>query len=126
MTNEITTTMRMAKASQDDMDAALDLAGILEDVGNGYFPRRPSRMDGADDDDPTLFDEDDPEHLRAFYDRVRYCLDAAPGGVFRVVYGMATILDPRNEVVDQAVDHLELHPKITAALAKTTKSVAGR
>ena len=37
------------------------------------------------------------------------------GSVFRVAFGMAVMLDPRNEVVDPDADCLEMHPKFDAA-----------
>jgi len=113
MSEKQVVTMKMAKASKQDIDAAVDLAGVLGNVDKGYYPAAP---DSDDPDEPTFFDADDPEHLRAFYDRVKGCLDAAPGGLFRVVWGSHTLL--RNDLVDPDLDHLELHPRITEALAR--------
>ena len=113
--------MVMAKASEQDLQAALDLAGVLEDIDKGFFPRNPADKDADDSGEPQFFDEDDPKHLRVLFDRIKYCLDAAPGGIFRVTFGMATVLDPRNEIVDPNADHLEVHPRIKAALASTPK-----
>lgn len=106
--------MRMAKASEDDLKAALDLCGVLEDIDKGYFPRSPGRESAPDD--PMFFDEDDAEHLAALYERIKACLDAAPGGLFRVVFGMACLLDPKNRVVCPDADHLKLHPMLEAAV----------
>jgi hypothetical protein len=38
----------------------------------------------------------------------------------RVVFGMAVVLDPRNEVVDPDADTLEIHPKYAAAISQAT------
>jgi len=102
--------MKMAKASADDVNAATDVAGVLENLCKGYYPSKPD----ADDDDPMFFDPDDREHLRAFYDRVMSIVKPAPGSLFRVAGGMHTIL--ANDVVDPDQDVLELHPRLDAAL----------
>jgi len=110
------TGIKMAKASEKDLAAALDIAGILEDIDKGYFPRDPSKDGDAETNDPTFFDEDDPQHLVEFFKRLKWCLDAAPGGVFRVAFGMTVLLDPRNELVDPDLDHLAMHPRLIKAV----------
>lgn len=102
--------MKMARASEADIEAALELSGILENVEKGWYP---SREDDPEDT-PTFFDQDDPEHLKIFYDRVMDVVEK--GGLFRVVFGMAVVLDPRNELLDPDADTIEKHPKIVAAL----------
>ncbi|CAN7638987.1 hypothetical protein [Paraburkholderia terricola] len=108
--------MKMAKASSKDLDAALDVAGVIENVcGSGYYPSTPD----SDADDPTFFDPDDREHLRAFYDRVTSIVEPAPGSLFRVVGGLHTIL--HNNIVDPDQDVIELHPRFIAALEAVEK-----
>lgn len=103
--------MKMAKASTEDLDAAIDVAGVIENVcGSGYYPSKPD----TDADDPTFFDPDDRDHLRAFYDRVMEIVAPAPGGLFRVTGGMHTIF--HNNIVDPDDDVLGLHPRLVAAL----------
>jgi hypothetical protein len=41
---------------------------------------------------------------------------ARKGSLFRVVFGMAVVLDPRNELLDPDADTIERHPKIVEAL----------
>ncbi|MEM5460216.1 hypothetical protein VSR69_36030 [Paraburkholderia phytofirmans] len=65
---------------------------------------------------PDIFDEDDPEHLRVFYDRIKECLDSTPGGMFRVVWGFSIIMS--NDMVDPDLDYLAFHPRIVQALAR--------
>ena len=91
--------MKMAKASQADMEMALDFVGALEDINRfGQLPR-----------DDRQLDLDDPDDARL---ALRTLLGIANrGSLGRVVMGMATMLDPRNEVVDPDSDVLELHPK---------------
>lgn len=103
--------MKMAKASREDMDAANEIAGILDNVSSGYYPS----SDDAPDSDPTFFDENDRAHLRFLYDRLTSCMERAPGGLFRVTGGFHTIM--HNDVVNPDDDVLELHPRIVAALA---------
>ena len=116
--------MQMAKASEKDLSAALDLCGVLEDIDRGYFPRPVP----ADENQPytfSFFDEDNPEHLRALYDRIKACLEASSGGgMFRVMFGMTVVLDPKNAIVDPESDFLKLHPRLEAALAAQESAVA--
>lgn len=107
--------MKMARADKKDMDAALQLSAILQDVERGYYPSNPDNEDS--ETDPTFFDEDKKEHLRVFHDRVMACLKSAPGGIFRVIGGFHTIM--HNDICDPDLDYLELHPRIRAALAAT-------
>lgn len=95
----------MAVAGKDEIEKAMHLSGIIDDVERGYYPRTADNEheEGA----PNWFDEDDPEHLRAFYERVMDC-----GLPYRVTMGMAVLCDPRNAVIDPDLDHLELHPRL--------------
>lgn len=109
--------MKMAKASECDLDAAGDLMSLLSDIDKGYYPER-----CENDEAPTFFDEDDKEHLRAFYDAVKATLDKAPGYPGRVIGGMCyVIMWDKNEIIDPASDTLDLHPRITAALEKAAQ-----
>jgi hypothetical protein len=102
--------MKMAKASEKDIDAAGALMSLLTELDRGYYP---FREDGA----PMFFDEEDPQHLRKFYDAVKETLDRAPGYPGRVIGGMCfVILYDKNEIVDPAADVIELHPRLVAAL----------
>lgn len=101
--------MKMAVAKKDEIERALVLAGILDDVDSGQFPR--TVEDEFPADDPDRFDEDDPEHLRAFYERVRDC-----GMLWRVALGYAVLTDPENKVIDPDKSYLEQHPRTLAAL----------
>jgi hypothetical protein len=105
--------MKMAKASKQDIDAAVELASVLGDIDKGYYPATPNAEDA---DEPTFFDADDPEHLRAFYNRVKGCLDSAPGGMFRVVWDFSMVMS--NDMVDPDLDYLAFHPRIVEALAR--------
>jgi hypothetical protein len=111
--------MKMAKADEKDMEVISNLAGILNDIDSGYYPRG---ADGEHDDDaPDYFDEDDEDHLRALYARLKACMDAAPGGLNRVVLGFHTLMN--NNVVDPAKDYLDFHPRIKEALGMQEEMV---
>lgn len=104
--------MKMAKPSQVDIDAAGDLMSILTDIDKGYYPER-----GAKEGAPTWFDEEDPEHLRAFYDAVKATLERGPGYPGRVIGGMCyVIMWEKNEIVDPESDTIDLHPRLVKAL----------
>lgn len=94
--------MKMARASEKDLEAALTVSRIIEDLEKGYMP-------GNDDtEDTEFFDRDDAEHCK----RALGALLSASrqGSIFRVTFGMAVVLDPRNKLLDPAADTLELHP----------------
>lgn len=100
--------MKMAKASAKDIDAAGDAMSVLNDISSGYYPARGEKSEQQ----PTFFDEDDPKHLRHFFDLMQATLNAAPGWPGRVIGGMCyVILFDKNEIVDPAADVLELHPR---------------
>jgi hypothetical protein len=114
--------MKMAKADDRDLRAANAVAGILEDIGKGYYPRRiaetPAGIEpvewGNDNDDPTFFDSDDAEHCKAVVERLLLCENS--GSLFRVTFGMQVLLDPANQIVDPDADTLEVHPRFKVAM----------
>jgi hypothetical protein len=104
--------MKQARASESDMEAAVIIAGMLSDVAGGYYPRLPNG--GQLPDDPGYFDPDNFDHLRTFYDRVSSCLDNHPGSLGRVVWGFHTLM--HSNLVDPSQDYLAIHPRIMRAL----------
>lgn len=105
--------MKMAKASERDIDAAGNLMSLLDQIDRGDYPC----LD-EDADRPEWFDENDRHHLRAFYDAVKGTLDRSPGWPGRVIGGMCyVILYDKNEIVDPDSDVLDLHPRLVRALA---------
>ena len=104
--------MKMAKASEKDLDKAISLLHGLEGLSDQWCPRMPEdivRTGSEDDYEP--FDDGDPEQCSRVLDWV---LDHAGGGeLARVIIGMAILLDPANRVVDPDADALELHPEIS-------------
>lgn len=113
-------TMRMAKASDKEIEQAITLAGVIEDAESGQYPRT---IEGEyNEDDPDYFDEDDIDHLKAFFERVT----GLSRGLFRVTFGFSTLMNSQNELVDPGLDHLAMHPRLIAALkdAETWKARA--
>lgn len=102
--------MKMSKADERDIEAAGSAMSVLNDISSGYYPKR-----NGDECDDTFFDEEDPAHLRKFYDLMKSTVDEAPGWPGRVIGGMCyVILYEKNEIVDPAADVLELHPRFSA------------
>ena len=99
--------MKMAKASEQDIDAAGDAMSLLNCISSGYYP-----SSAGDDCEDSFFDEDNPKHLRKFYDLMYATVDKAPGWPGRVIGGMCyVILFDKNQIVDPDADVLELHPR---------------
>lgn len=103
--------MKMARATQEDLDAALIVNGILSDVLEDE--QMPRNADGEfEDDGVAWFDEDDFQHLRLFYDRLKAAYRKRGGAMNRVVWGMSVLCDPQNRVIHPESDHLMLHPSL--------------
>ena len=98
--------MKMAKASQADLDMALDLISVLDDIERGYFPHR---FSDPESESSEWLDTDDTEQYDRLIDSLRRLLDR--GSVGRVIMGMAVICDPQNECIDPDADCIEHHPK---------------
>lgn len=95
--------MKMAKASQADIDAAIELYQFLQAASNGR---------GADEVVDEFGYKGYDDLLESKSTDVEFVLRAHErGGLFRIVWGMQVLLDPANEVVDPNLPHLELHPK---------------
>lgn len=94
--------MKMAKASQADLEAAMAVVEALNVAKRGLM--------GADsDDDYVDFDMDNGIHCKELVSYLFGLMD--DGSISRVVYGMGVILDPANEAVDPDTDTIEHHPK---------------
>lgn len=100
--------VRMAKANAKDMEAAFEMAGLLEAMERGFYPARE-----GDEDAPTHFESDDIRHVQFLLDRLDEI--ARKGSLFRVVGGLDTLLSPNNAVVDPDDDCIALHPRFTQA-----------
>lgn len=105
--------MKMAKASEADLEMAIALANMLEALGHRFCPSMPTVI--ARNDGDENFDRDDDDQCgRA----LRALLETADrGSLFRVVWGAAVMLDPCNQCVDPDADTIEHHPDTKAGQA---------
>jgi len=102
--------MKMAKASEADLDMALELIGVLDDIERGYFPHR---FSAPESESTEWLDTDDLEQYDRLIDNLRRLLNR--GSIGRVIMGMAVICDPANECIDPDASTIELHPKLIEA-----------
>lgn len=113
--------MKMARASNEDLEAALLLRGILCDVfDDRIFPRG---LDGEFDPGRSDFDEDDYDDLRALYERLEAVM--RQGGLTRVIGGMHTLMNPENRIIDPDKDHLAPHPALRWVETETQQEGEG-
>jgi len=107
--------VKMAKASEADLDMAMELCGAL-DALTGNWPTLPTALCKPDDDEPDeAFDCDDDRQCGTV---LRHLLAIAErASLLRVVWGCAVMLDPRNKCVDPNADVIEHHPDAKAGHA---------
>ncbi|MCY1438541.1 hypothetical protein D9M71_547450 [compost metagenome] len=96
--------MKMARASEQDLECAQNVASFLESLIKGYLPDCITE----DEDSIEWLDLDDHEQCKRVLEKLIEV--AQQGSMFRVTWGMTVVLDPRNELLDPAADTLELHP----------------
>ncbi|MCO6057352.1 hypothetical protein NG726_11790 [Pseudomonas sp. MOB-449] len=96
--------MKMARASEQDLECAQQVASFLESLIKGYLP---DCISSAPDEIDWL-DLGDHDQLRRIVEALIEI--AGKGSMFRVTFGMEVLLDPRNELLDPNADTLELHP----------------
>lgn len=96
--------MKMAKANENDLRTALDICSALEALEEGFLP---NALTDPVSETNELFDPS--KHSEMVLDHLLEI--ASKGSMFRVCFGMAVLLDPRNELVDPDADTLEAHPK---------------
>ena len=105
--------MKLAKASQEEVESLLNLARVLNSAVREGFPCKPDgKWEEGEEDE--WFDPEDPEHLRKFYDRVMACFEDHPGGINRTVWGYELAMT--NDVFDPDADTYEWHPSLVAAV----------
>ncbi|BDC37721.1 hypothetical protein PTKU15_10180 [Paraburkholderia terrae] len=110
--------MRMARATDADMDIAYELAGLIDVIGRGDYPSTDD-----DEDVPDWFDEDDIDHLKALHNRIEKIAENS-GAIWRVIGGFSTLSNPSNQLIDLTKDVIELHPRLIAAI-QAQQAMAG-
>lgn len=101
-TNEKGQQLVMAKASPKDIEAAKDLHHFIEAIARDC------------EDLSEVCDEFDLKGYEDCTTMQEYLATAwRKGGLFRVVWGMGVLLDPRNQIVDPDLDYLALHPRFS-------------
>lgn len=112
--------MKMAKPSEQDIEAAGQLISILERIDghfNGPYPTQygPQSLEEAlsgGDDSECDFDQDKTDHLRGLYNSLAGLLRQSPGFHLRVIAGMCyVIMFDQNKIIDPDSSTLDLHPR---------------
>lgn len=98
--------MKMAKASEDDLRMAMDVANVLDDIERGFFPYK---LQEEESEHGERIDTDDRDQYERLIDGLQRLLNQ--GSIFRVIFGMAVVCDPANECIDPDADSIEHHPK---------------
>lgn len=114
--------MKMAKPSSRDIDAGGELLGLLDAIDERWGGPWP--ISGASQDlgkfleaEDEVFDSDNPKHLQVLYNHLAKLLRTAPNFHGRVLGGMCYVICwDKNQILDPALDHLELHPDLLAGL----------
>lgn len=101
--------MKMAKASSADLDMAMDIANVLEDLERGYFPTKLQSDEDAESEEVEWIDTNDRKQYERLIFGLKHLLDK--GSIGRVIWGMAVICDPSNECIDPDASTIEHHPK---------------
>lgn len=115
--------MKMAKASEADLNMAIELTNALEALAGRWGAVMPEKIERCEQDcEFERFDIDDPKQCRRVIEYLIRLTRSA--SLMRVVWGMQVLLDPRNRMVDPDADTLEHHPDVVAALASATGAAA--
>lgn len=99
--------MKMAKASEADLNMAMDISNVLDDIERGYFPRNLSDDPGSEETE--WIDTSDQEQYAKLIDGLKRLLNQ--GSISRVIWGMAVVCDPANKYIDPEADTIEHHPE---------------
>lgn len=104
--------MRMARATEKDMEVGYELMALLDDMDRGYYPARPGdKSEGG----PTHFDSDNHEHLEYLFQRIYEIADKS-GSFGRIMGGMSVFLNPKNDIVDFNDHCIALSPSLKEAI----------
>jgi hypothetical protein len=112
--------MKIAKATQKDIDVAGNMMSVLSQLDRGDYP-----VVEKTEDRPDYFDPESFEHLKHFYNLFANSLEDAPNWYGRVIGGMCyVIMFDKNEIIDPASETLDLHPKFQCMLNERDEALA--
>lgn len=112
--------MKMAKATKEDMDMAIELCHALEQIGGRYTPCVPEAVKSCEADDDEYLDYENAEQCERVIQYLRALVNRA--SLMRVVFGFSVVLDECNRFFDPDEDCLAHHPdRIQAEQALTPK-----
>jgi len=100
--------MKMAKATEADLEMANDLSRIIENIEAGHCPTQ--AMKDPESEDIEWLHSDDSNQMQRLINAIRET--SRRGSIFRVTFGMSVVCDPVNELLDPDSDVLEIHPKL--------------
>ncbi|MDO5288500.1 MAG: hypothetical protein Q4F13_02550 [Pseudomonadota bacterium] len=100
--------MKIAKPDKNDFDKAFLALAWISAIERGEMP-----LEIAEDEDEML-DFDNADQCRRIVDGMEDLLDSV--SLSRVIWGMYSLCDPENRIIDPNADTLELHPSIVQAL----------
>lgn len=110
--------MKMAKASEADLNMAMTLANYLDAIERGQMP------DDLSEDAEAIewLDERDCDQYAKLLDGLRRLLNQ--GSISRVIWGMAVVCDPANKCLDPDADTIEHHPDLVKAAEQRDELLA--
>lgn len=99
--------MKLAKPNEQDLNRAIDVARILNDLSRGWFP--------SDDEGDHEFDIMDSAHCRKALDILIGISDECC--LMRAAMTTLVLCDPNNKAIDPDIDHVDHHPEVKEAMA---------
>lgn len=106
--------MKLSKPNEQDLNGAIDVALIIDDLSKGWFP--------SDDEGDIEFDIMDSADCRKALDILIGISDQC--SLMRAAMTTLVLCDPNNKVIDPDIDHVDQHPEVKEAMA--LKEVATR
>lgn len=108
--------MKMAKASEADLQMAMDMSNALDLLGQRWLPVMPEACEVLQDPDDEVerFDSHNDVQCGRALRHLLHLMER--GSLMRVVWGAAVMLDPRNKCCDPNADTIEHHPDAAAGL----------
>ena len=106
--------MKLAKPNERDLNGAIDVARIIDDLSKGWFP--------SDDEGDHEFDIMDSAHCRKALDILIGISDEC--SLMRAAMTTLVLCDPANKTIDRDSDYVDHHPEVKEAMA--FKDIADR